>query len=102
MHGFKLLTAFCVFSTVVLAANDAFVGTWKLNPAKSKFSPGTAYKDATVTFEAVGDQWKRTATGTDADGKPINENSTVAWDGKDHPIEEGMTVAVNNPQRQRD
>ena len=95
MHGFKLLTAFCVFSTVVLAANDAFVGTWKLNPAKSKFSQGTAYKDATVTFEAVGDQWKRTATGTDADGKPINENSTVAWDGKDHPIEEGMTVAVN-------
>jgi len=95
MRGFKLLTALCVFSSAMLAANDAFVGAWKINPDKSKFAPGTVTKDETVIFEKVGDQWKRTATGTDPDGKPIKDNSTVAWDGKDHPIEEGMTVAVN-------
>lgn len=95
MRGFQVLTALCVFSSAMLAANDAFVGTWKINPAKSKFAPGTETKDETVIFEKVGDQWKRTATGTDPDGKPINDNSTVAWDGKDHPIEEGMSVAVN-------
>ena len=32
------------------AQNDRFVGTWKLNVAKSKFSPGPALKDETVTI----------------------------------------------------
>ena len=48
-----------------------------------------------MVFEPVGDQWKRVATGTDSDGKAFNENSTIAWDGKDHAVEEpGITVAV--------
>ena len=48
-----------------------------------------------MTFQAVGDQWKRTATGIDADGKPVDENSTIAWDGKDHAIDQpGIMVAV--------
>ena len=29
------------------------IGTWKLNVAKSKYSPGPAPKSATVTFSAV-------------------------------------------------
>lgn len=96
MRGLQLLTAICVFSTALFAADSPFIGTWKLNPAKSKFAPGTASKDMTVTFEAVGDQMKRVATGTDPDGQPINQNSTIAWDGKDHSIDQpGMTVAVN-------
>jgi hypothetical protein len=32
------------------AQNDRFVGTWKLNVAKSKFSPGPPPKSATVTI----------------------------------------------------
>jgi hypothetical protein len=96
MRGLPLLTALCVFSTALVAADNAFVGTWKLDPAKSKFAPGTALKDMTVTFEAVGDQMKRVASGTDPDGQPINQNSTIAWDGKDHPIDTPeTTVAVN-------
>jgi hypothetical protein len=98
MRNLRRLAAICIFSifsTALLAATNPFLGTWKLNSAKSKFAPGTAYSDMTVTFEAVGDQIKRVATGTDADGKPINENSTIAWDGKDHDIgEPGITVAV--------
>jgi len=50
----------------------------------------------TVTFDPVGDQWKRVATGIDPDGEPVNQNSTIAWDGKDHAIDEpGITVAVS-------
>jgi hypothetical protein len=95
MRGCQLLTAVCLFSAALVAADNPFAGTWKLNTSESKSAPGTALKELTVTFEPVGDQWKRVATGIDADGKPINQNSTIAWDGKDHPIDEpGITVAV--------
>jgi hypothetical protein len=96
MRGFQIVVLTCAIATSLLAANGPFAGTWKLNAGKSKFATGTAMTDATVTFEMVGDQWKRVATGTDPDGKQFNENSTIAWDGKDHAIDEpGMTVAVN-------
>jgi hypothetical protein len=101
MRGCQLLTALCVFSAALIGADNPIAGTWKLNTAKSKSAPGTAIKEMTVTFEQVGDQWKRVATGTDSDGKAINQNSTIAWDGKDHAIDEpGTTVAVTqvNPR----
>jgi hypothetical protein len=95
MRGRQLLTALCVFSAALVGAGNPIAGTWKLNPEKSKSAPGTAIKEMTVTFEPVGDQWKRVATGTGSDGKAFNQNSTIAWDGKDHAIDEpGMTVAV--------
>jgi len=95
MRGCQLLTALFVFSAALVAADSPFAGTWKLNTAKSKSAPGTAIKEMTVTFEPVRDQWKRVATGTDSDGKALNQNSTIAWDGKDHAIDEpGTTVAV--------
>jgi hypothetical protein len=85
-----------VFSTVLVAADNPFVGTWKLNPAKSTFTPGAAPKEMMVVFAADGDKIKRVATGIDSDGEPVHENSSIAWDGKDHPIDvpPGMTVAV--------
>lgn len=97
MPGLKLLTAICVFSTAMFAATNPFVGTWKLNPARSKFTPGTAPKEMMVVFETDGDKIKRAATGIDSDGEPVNENSSIAWDRKDHPIDvpPGITVAVN-------
>jgi hypothetical protein len=95
MRVFHALCAFCVVSTALLAAESPFVGTWKLNTGKSRSTPGTAVKEMTVTFEAVGNEMKRVATGTDGDGQPINQDSTIAWDGKDHAIDApGMTVAV--------
>jgi hypothetical protein len=95
MRGCQLLTALCVFSAALVGADNPIAGTWKLNTAKSKSAPGTAIKEMTVTFEKVGDRWKRVATGTDSDGKAFNQNSTIAWDGTDQAIDEpGMTVAV--------
>ena len=99
MRGLRRLIATCVFSTALFAANSPYAGTWKLNTAKSKFAPGTGMKEAAVTFEAVGDQMKRTVAGVDSDGQQMNESSTIAWDGKDHKIaDEGgaaITAAVN-------
>ena len=65
---------------------DPFIGTWKLNPAKSKYSPGPPPKSQTVTYEAVGQGVKVTVKGTDAEGKPIDTQSTATYDGKDYPV----------------
>jgi len=67
------------------AADDPMMGTWKLNEAKSKMSPG-APKNNTVIYLAVGDQIKVTVDGTDADGKSAHSEWTGKFDGKDYPV----------------
>ena len=67
------------------AEDDPFLGTWVLNVAKSKFDPGPAPKDQTVTYEAVADGVKITVKFTDAEGKPITYSFTGKYDGKDYP-----------------
>ncbi len=66
-------------------AADASLGTWKLNVAKSKFTPGPAPKSATVTYEAVGDAVKRSGDIISADGKKSSPAYTAKFDGKYYP-----------------
>lgn len=87
MRALSCAAAICVFSVGLIAADNPFVGTWKLNTAKSKGAPGTMSKEGTIVFEAVGEQIKRTVTGIDADGEPVNMSATIAWDGKEHKVE---------------
>ncbi|MCI0388046.1 MAG: hypothetical protein MOB07_04665 [Acidobacteria bacterium] len=70
----------------IFAQTDPVIGTWKLNLAKSKFSPGPPPKSLTQTFEAVGQGYKVSSKGTDAEGKPIDTQFTANLDGKDYPI----------------
>ena len=74
-----------VAAAVGFAQTDPLMGTWKLNEAKSQIGPGTA-KNSTVVYEAVGDQVKTTIDGTGADGKPIHNEWTGKFDGKDYPV----------------
>jgi len=80
-----LTLALCFVGVAVCFAADAFIGTWKLNEVKSKFSPG-APKNATVVYEAVGDNVKVTIDGIDGDGKPTHNEWTGKFDGKDYPL----------------
>jgi hypothetical protein len=59
-------------SGVLLAQSNPFVGTWKLNPAKSKVTSGASPKEETLTFQMVGKQRQFTLNGTWADGSPIS------------------------------
>jgi hypothetical protein len=43
-----------LFASAPLAQSDPQVGVWKLNLAKSKYSPGPAPKSGTVKIEAAG------------------------------------------------
>jgi hypothetical protein len=75
----------CFVGAAACFAADAFTGTWKLNEAKSKFSPGSP-KNITVVYEAVGDNVKVTIDGIDGDGKPVHSEWTGQFDGKDYPV----------------
>ncbi len=81
-----LLTLATLFvAAVVCFAADAQIGTWKLNEAKSKLSPGMG-KNPTVVYAAAGDNVKITVDGVDADGKPTHNEWTGKFDGKDYPV----------------
>ena len=47
-----MLLAMAAALPLAMGADDMFVGTWKLNVEKSKFSPGPAPKSSTVTIAA--------------------------------------------------
>jgi hypothetical protein len=66
-------------------AEDAQIGTWKLNEIKSKLNP-EAPKNTTVVYSETGDSVKVTVDGVDKDGKPTHNEWTGKFDGKDYPV----------------
>jgi hypothetical protein len=66
-------------------AADGFIGTWKLNEAKSKLAAGTP-KNNTVVYSVMGDNMMVTIDGTDASGKPTHSEWMGKFDGKDYPV----------------
>jgi hypothetical protein len=77
--------ALCLVGAALCLAADGFLGTWKLNEAKSKLAPGTA-KNSTVVYSAMGDQMMVTIDGTDAAGKATHTEWMGKLDGKDYPV----------------
>ena len=82
---FVLATALCFITAGVCLAQDANMGTWKLNEAKSKI-PAGAPKNTTVTYEAAGDMIKITVEGVDGAGQPSRNEWTGKFDGNDYPV----------------
>ena len=82
-----LVLAMLAVSVGLWAQQDAVIGTWKLNLAKSKYSPGPAPKSGTTKLEPYGKNGvKLTADGADAQGKPTHVEWSAEADGKDHPV----------------
>ncbi len=79
-----LLVALAV--NVAVAAADQHSGTWKMNPAKSKYSPGPTPKSVTLKVDADENNIKINADGTDADGSPTHVEYSAKFDGKDYPV----------------
>ena len=73
-------------SGILLAEDDLFVGTWKLNVAKSKYSGRPTPKSLTRTVVARGSGETITYQGVAADGSPVSYSITTNLDGKDSPI----------------
>jgi len=63
-----LIAPLLVCAVALFAADDPFVGTWKLNVAKSKFQGEPPPQSETVTIAADG---KVSVTGSDNKGQPV-------------------------------
>jgi hypothetical protein len=68
------------------AAKPAFVGTWKLNVAKSKYSPGPTPKTQTAVIDSVDGGMKVVSDRVEADGKTVHFEWTAKFDGKDYAV----------------
>ncbi len=64
-------------------ASENWVGSWKLNAAKSKFTSDTVVRAQTLSFEATPAGIKLTSDGTDPQGKAMHGEYTSSFDGKD-------------------
>ncbi len=84
------LSSFLVGSA--FAQGDPQVGVWKLNVAKSTYSPGPGPKSGTTTIEAAGTGTKVVVDQVLADGTKRHYEFTTSYDGKDSP------VTGNNPE----
>jgi hypothetical protein len=80
MRYTKLMLVLLGFAATLFAA-DPFVGTWKMNPAKTKYKVGTAPKEQTVTITEAGSDLNVKVAGTAADGGKISVNYTVPSSG---------------------
>ncbi|HXW54594.1 MAG TPA: hypothetical protein VEJ67_02510 [Candidatus Cybelea sp.] len=81
-----LVLALCfVGAAASYGSDDAFMGTWKLNEAKSKLAAGSG-KNSTVMYEVSGDSVKVTIDGTGTDGAATHSEWTGKFDGKDYPV----------------
>ena len=74
MRSRKILftLAFCFAAFAVCFAQEAQMGTWKLNEAKSKFPSG--------------DNVKVSVVGTEKDGMPTHNEWTGKFDGKPYDV----------------
>jgi len=75
----------CLIGLTLCFADNANMGSWKLNEGKSKLSPGMP-KNTMVVYEAAGDSVKVTVDGVDAQGAPTHNEWTGKFDGKDYPL----------------
>jgi len=81
----SLLTVVLCFAAATACFASPFMGTWKLNEAKSKFTAHAA-KNATVVYQHLFFQTKITVDGTDAKGKPAHNEWTGKFDGQDYAV----------------
>ena len=67
-------------------SKDPFVGTWRLNVAKSKYTPGPVPKSVTSTYESAGKGYKVSVRNEPATGPVQQYSYTTNLDGTDSPI----------------
>jgi hypothetical protein len=82
--AFASLALFLGVPAILRAQSE--VGTWKLNPGKSKYSGVATPRSRVQTWESQNGGVKNHTEGVAGDGSAINFSYTAKFDGKDNPI----------------
>jgi len=86
MNSKKLIVSLAVwFAAGAVCFASPFMGTWKLNTAKSKLGHGMGTNNV-VTYSPGFFKVKVTIDGFDAKGKKTHDEWTGNFDGKDYPV----------------
>lgn len=80
MRFTRYILPFLTFTAVLMAA-DPLVGTWKMNPAKSKFTKGSPPKEQTLTIMEHGSDLHIVVKGTTMEGAAISSSFTIPAKG---------------------
>ena len=94
-----LCVATLIGSPAVFAGENNWVGSWKLNAAKSKFSSDAVSRAQTLKYESTTAGIKLTSDGTDAQGKAMHGEYTSSFDGKDVAWTGNPTADMACPKR---
>ena len=70
-------------AVIAVAADNPFIGTWKMNPAKSN---GTNYKSYTIKVESRDNGFSAAQDIVSTEGKVIHTTQRAKYDGKDYPL----------------
>jgi hypothetical protein len=68
-----------------VAQNQQFVGTWKVDVAKSRYQPGPGPRSEMLRFEPAGEGFKVSLDGVNEQG-PYHSEGTGKFDGIDVPV----------------
>ena len=95
----SLAAALVLAGTLLAQAPESLFGTWTMNPAKSKFSPGPIPKSNSAKWEAFQGGVKLTVDLVPAKGETQHYESNGRFDGKDNPVKgnypDGDTMAFS-------
>jgi hypothetical protein len=98
MGAVMACAAILVSASAALAA-DNWLGTWKMNAAKSKFSPGPGPRSLTLKFEAAPAGIKFSSEGVDAEGKATKTGYVSRFDGQAVPYEGNPDADTAAPKK---
>jgi hypothetical protein len=85
MVCFALVCALIAATGSAAVAGEKWLGTWKANIAKSKFSPGPAPKEWTLKFEATSGGIKLASSGITGRGEKASMSFVSQFDGTEVP-----------------
>jgi len=83
-------------------ASDPVIGTWTLNVAKSRFTPGHELKSQTRTYAATAKGVSVKVSGVAANGTALSQQSTFKYDGKSYPMSGAPDYDALSLQRAND
>ena len=92
------LLVFVVAMTPVVAQDDPFNGTWKLDVARSKMQPATASKSEIIRYRITGHEEDFLSEAVTVDGHAESIKYTARYDdGKAYPFVITVDGKVTNP-----
>ncbi len=94
-----LTLAFCFLGAAACFAADPQMGTWKLNEAKSKITPGTL-KNTQVVYSSMLGQVKIKADGIDANTK-VNDRTLTTTNKKNGKVTVTGQIVVSSDGKSR-